>query len=75
VIAEMEEAKAVSLALRIVALALSVAAAIVMGTASELIVDRTGAGSSPTATTALWCKLSESYRPTVPVHVRYLPAV
>jgi hypothetical protein len=41
-IAEMEEAKAVSLALRIVALALSVAAAVVMGTASELIVDSDG---------------------------------
>uniref|UniRef100_A0ACD5X1I2 Uncharacterized protein n=1 Tax=Avena sativa TaxID=4498 RepID=A0ACD5X1I2_AVESA len=35
----MEGAKAVSLGLRIVAVALSVAAAVVMGTASEMIVD------------------------------------
>jgi hypothetical protein len=38
-IAEMDGAKAASLAFRIVALALSVAAAVVMGTANQLMVD------------------------------------
>ena len=43
--AKTEGRKAVSLASRIVALALSVAAAVVMGTASQLIVDSSGRGS------------------------------
>ncbi|KAK1647975.1 hypothetical protein QYE76_065780 [Lolium multiflorum] len=42
---KMEGAKAVSLAFRIVALALSVAAAVVMGTASQLIIINSGRGT------------------------------
>ncbi|XP_051229528.1 CASP-like protein 1U1 [Lolium perenne] len=41
----MEGAKAVSLAFRIVALALSVAAAVVMGTANQLIIINSGRGT------------------------------